>query len=33
MSPSTSIGIGWANEDGGRVNGLFTSEFYIKHEL
>lgn len=29
MSPSTSIDIGWANDDGGRVNGLFISEFYL----
>lgn len=33
MSPSTSIDIGWGNEDGGRDNGLFISEFYIEYEF
>ena len=33
MSPSTSIGIGWDNEDGGRVNGLFISAFYVEREF
>ena len=29
MSPSTSIDMGWGNEDEGRVNGLFISEFIL----
>ena len=29
MSPSTSIDIGWGNEDGGNVNGLFKSVFTL----
>ena len=33
MSPSTSIDIGWANEDEGRVNGLFISEYYVEYEF
>lgn len=31
MSPSTSTDMGWANEDGGKVNGLFISEFYTEY--
>jgi hypothetical protein len=31
MSPSTSIDMGWGNEDGGRVKGLFISEFHTEY--
>lgn len=30
MSPSTSIDMGWGNEDRGRDIGLFISEFNIE---